>query len=61
MLRLLKGSKVSLVLRVGPQCNFVIAGTPTGHFKYKYNIKTSMYTISALYQMVNWNVIAHSS
>jgi len=53
MLRLLKGSKVSLVLRVGPQCNFVIAGTPTGHFKYKYNIKTSMYTISALYQMVN--------
>ncbi len=25
-------------------------------FKYKYNVKTCMYTISALYQIINLNV-----
>jgi len=32
-------------------CNFMQV-----FFKYKYNIKTCMYTISPLYQIINFNV-----
>ncbi len=41
---------INVITEINYRCNSIF------FFKYKYNVKTCMYTISALYQMINLNV-----
>ncbi len=52
-----KGWVNSVIINVITEMNDIQYVTTYRSFKkYKYNVKTCMYTISALYQMINVNV-----
>jgi len=42
---------INVITEINYRCNYMQV-----FLKYKYNVKTCMYTISALYQMINLNV-----
>ncbi len=51
-----KGWVKSVIINVSTEINYRYNYINVFFFKYKYNVNTCLYTISALYQIINFNV-----